>query len=254
MINFTNQNLGEIMKIFIVKNYDELSKKAAEIFAEQLKKDVHSVIGLATGSTPEGMYEELAKMYNDGEIDFQNVSSFNLDEYYGLADEHEQSYHYFMNKHLFSKVNMKKENIHIPSGDVSNVEKTCEEYDQRIEEFGGIDIQILGIGVNGHIGFNEPSDRFTGETHVVNLTEDTIKANSRFFENEEDVPKKAVTMGMKPIMNAKRVLLLASGAQKADAIKNAILGPITPEVPASILQLHKDLIVIVDEAAGAKLK
>ncbi len=241
------------MKIYVVENYEELSKKAAEIIANEMsiKKDI--VLGLATGSTPEGMYKELVNMYENGEVDFSDVTTFNLDEYYGLEDYHEQSYHYFMDKHLLGKVNVKAENTNIPSGCTDDIEKTCKEYDEKIESYGGLDLQLLGIGVNGHIGFNEPGDNFVGETHIVDLTEDTLDANARFFKSPEDVPKKSITMGMKSIMNAKKILLIASGEGKAEAIYKSLKGPITPKVPASILQLHKDLIVIVDKEAGSKL-
>lgn len=241
------------MKIYVVENYEELSKKAAEIIAKEIEAKDDMVLGLATGSTPEGMYKELVDMYNDGKIDFSNIVSFNLDEYYGLEDEHEQSYHYFMDKHLLSKVNVKPENTNIPSGCTDNIEKTCKEYDEKIEECGGLDLQLLGIGVNGHIGFNEPGDVFVAETHIVDLTEDTLDANARFFKSQDEVPKKAITMGMKSILNAKKILLVASGEGKADAINISLKGPITPKVPASILQLHNDLIVIVDKAAASKL-
>lgn len=241
------------MKLYIVENYDELSKKAAEVIAEEIKIKNDIVLGLATGSTPEGMYAELVKMHDNGEIDFSNASTFNLDEYYGLDDEHEQSYHYFMNKHLLKKINIDSKKTNIPSGCTDDVEKVCKEYDEKIEASGGIDLQLLGIGMNGHIGFNEPGNYFVGETHIVNLTEDTLDANARFFETLDDVPKKAITMGMKSILNSKKILLIASGSGKADAMYMALRGPITPKVPASILQLHQNLIVIVDNEAGAKL-
>lgn len=242
------------MKIYIVENYDELSKKAAEIIAKEIKIKNNIVLGLATGSTPEGMYAELVKMYDKGEIDFSNTCTFNLDEYYGLEDDHEQSYHYFMNKHLLKKINIDKDNTNIPSGCTDEVEKFCKEYDEKIEAEGGIDLQLLGIGVNGHIGFNEPGNHFVGETHIVDLTEDTLDANARFFETPDEVPKKAITMGMKSILNSKKVLLIASGSGKAEAMYMALKGPITPEVPASILQLHNDLIVLVDKEAGVRLE
>lgn len=241
------------MKLIVVENYDELSKKAAETIKEQVKEKVNSVLGLATGSTPEGMYAELVQKYNNGEIDFENIKTFNLDEYFGLDEKNEQSYKYFMNKHLFSKVNIKIENTYIPSGTTNDPEKTGQDYDQNILENGGIDIQVLGIGENGHIGFNEPNDFFVGPTHKVSLTDETIKANSRFFNSIEEVPTEAITMGMKSIMGAKKILLLASGKKKADAIYNTIRGKITPRVPSSILQLHNNLIVIVDREAASKL-
>lgn len=241
------------MKLYIVENYNELSKKAADILTSEINENKNLTLGLATGSTPEGMYAELVKNYEAGNIDFKDVTTFNLDEYYGLEKTHEQSYYYFMEKHLLSKVNVKKKNINIPDGMTDNVEKEASDYDKKIEDHGGIDLQVLGIGVNGHIGFNEPGDVFIGETHLVDLTPETLDANARFFSSFEEVPKEAITMGMKSIFNAKKILLLASGENKADALKMTLEGPITPEVPASLLQLHENLIVIVDKKAGSKL-
>lgn len=241
------------MKLYIVENYNELSKKAADILTSEINENKNLTLGLATGSTPEGMYAELVKNYEAGNIDFKDVTTFNLDEYYGLEKTHEQSYYYFMEKHLLSKVNVKKKNINIPDGMTDNVEKEASDYDKKIEDHGGIDLQVLGIGVNGHIGFNEPGDVFIGETHLVDLTPETLDANARFFSSFEEVPKEAITMGMKSIFNAKKILLLASGENKSDAIKMTLEGPITPEVPASLLQLHENLIVIVDKKAGSKL-
>ena len=238
------------MRIIITENYDDMSNIATDIIAAQLILNPDSVLGLATGSTPTGMYEGLVKLYNEGRIDFKDVVTFNLDEYCGLPDENDQSYHYFMDKNLLSKVNVAPENINIPSGVAEDMEKTCIEYDEKIQSFGGTDIQVLGIGVNGHIGFNEPGDVFVGETHIIDLDETTIEANARFFEKKDDVPKQAITMGMKSIMSAGRILLMASGSGKAKAIYDAIKGPITPLVPASILQLHEDVIVVVDKEAA----
>ena len=238
------------MRIIITENYDDMSNIATDIIAAQLILNPDSVLGLATGSTPTGMYEGLVKLYNVGRIDFKDVVTFNLDEYCGLPDENDQSYHYFMDKNLLSKVNVAPENINIPSGVAEDMEKTCIEYDEKIQSFGGTDIQVLGIGVNGHIGFNEPGDVFVGETHIIDLDETTIEANARFFEKKDDVPKQAITMGMRSIMSAGRILLMASGSGKAKAIYDAIKGPITPLVPASILQLHEDVIVVVDKEAA----
>ena len=238
------------MRIIITENYDDMSNIATDIIAAQLILNPDSVLGLATGSTPTGMYEGLVKLYNEGRIDFKDVVTFNLDEYCGLPDENDQSYHYFMDKNLLSKVNVAPENINIPSGVAEDMEKTCIEYDEKIQSFGGTDIQVLGIGVNGHIGFNEPGDVFVGETHIIDLDETTIEANARFFEKKDDVPKQAITMGMRSIMSAGRILLMASGSGKAKAIYDAIKGPITPLVPASILQLHEDVIVVVDKEAA----
>lgn len=242
------------MEIYIVEDYNELSKKAAEILKGEIKNKKDLILGLATGSTPEGMYAELVKMYDNNELDFSEVTTFNLDEYYGLEQDHPQSYYYFMQKHLLSKVNVKKENINIPCGTTNDVNSTSCEYDDKIEKAGGIDIQVLGIGVNGHIGFNEPGDVFVGETHLVDLTPETLDANARFFTSFEEVPKEAITMGMKSIINAKKIVLLASGENKAEAIRMTLEGPITPKVPASILQLHNNLIVIVDKEAGSKIE
>lgn len=241
------------MELIIVDTYEEMSRKAAEILADQIKKKEDSILGLATGSTPEGMYAELANMYKENKINFEKITTFNLDEYLGLEEDNEQSYHYFMDKHLLGKVNIKKENINIPAGISNDIFKTAKEYDEKIESLGGIDVQILGIGVNGHIGFNEPGDVFVAETHKVDLSQETIDANSRFFEKVEDIPRQAITMGMKTIMTAKKVILIANGTSKANAIKITLKGPITPQVPASILQLHRDLIVIVDKEAASKL-
>ena len=239
------------MEILVCKNYDEMSEIAARIFASQivLKKD--AVLGLATGSTPEGMYASLVKKYNEGIIDFSEVTSFNLDEYYNLPKENDQSYDYFMKKHLFSHVNI--ENYNLPDGMVEDVEKECTDYERRIDEAGGIDIQVLGIGKNGHIGFNEPGSVFIKDTHLVELTQSTIDANSRFFASADEVPKKAVSMGIGTILKSKKIVLLASGEGKADAIYKTVYGDVDPMVPASALQLHKDTIVILDEAAASKL-
>lgn len=235
------------MKFITVKNYEELSKKAADIIAAQVILKPKSVLGLATGSSPLGAYAKLVEKCNNGEIDFSEVTSINLDEYVGLDGNNDQSYRYFMNKNLFEKINIKLENTFVPSGIASDIKKECENYDALIDEKGGIDLQLLGIGLDGHIGFNEPDSFFEGPTHEVKLDPSTIKANARFFESEEDVPTRAVTMGMKGIMQAKKVLLIANGENKKEIVDKAFFGPITPEVPASILQLHPDLTVIYSE-------
>lgn len=242
------------MRIIKVKDYNELSRKAANIIGSQIILKPEGVIGLATGSTPIATYECLVKMYKEGVIDFENVTSFNLDEYLGLDEKSDQSYISFMKKHLFNKVNIKDININIPNGKAEDVEKECKEYEQRIIAKGGVDLQLLGIGRNGHIGFNEPDVKFEAMTHLVHLDEDTIEANSRFFNSIDEVPKKAISMGIKTIMHAKKVVLLASGENKAQTVYDMIYGPITPELPASILQLHNDVTIIVDEAAGRLLK
>jgi glucosamine-6-phosphate deaminase len=241
------------MRIIIVENYEEMSKKAAAMMASQIILKPESVLGLATGDTPLGMYKELIRMYNENMIDFSKVKTFNLDEYYGLGKNSNQSYNYYMTNNLFNHVNIDKENINIPNGMVKNIEEECISYEKRIKEAGGIDIQVLGIGVNGHIGFNEPDVNFEAETHLVNLDEKTIESNSRFFKCIEEVPTKAISMGIKTIMHSKKIVLLANGASKADAIAKTVNGKISPEVPASILQLHQDVAIIVDKEAASKL-
>jgi len=232
------------MKFITVENYEQLSKIGANLIFSQVTMKPDSVLGLATGSSPVGLYKELIKKYNDGEIDFSETISVNLDEYLGLTGDNDQSYRYFMNTNLFDHINIKKENTFVPCGIAEDIEKECKEYDERIKKLGGIDLQLLGIGLDGHIGFNEPSDCFDKGTHVVDLDESTIVANSRFFESIDDVPKKAITLGMEGIMQAKKVLLIASGESKKEIMEKAFFGPITPQVPASILQLHPDLTVI----------
>lgn len=233
------------MEFIKVESYDKLSELAAEIIKNQIKEKAESVLGLATGSSPIGTYEKLIEAYKNGEIDFSKAVSVNLDEYIGLDGENDQSYRYFMNKHLFSQINMSK--TYVPNGVGEDMKVVCEEYDKLIESLGGIDLQLLGIGLDGHIGFNEPDDFFEKGTHVVTLDESTIKANSRFFNSIDDVPTSAVTMGMLPIMQAKKVLLIANGKNKEDILNKAFYGKITPMVPASILQLHKNVTVIYSE-------
>ncbi len=229
------------MNYIEVESYEELSRKAADIIASQVKSKPESILGLATGSSPLGTYKYLAE---NKELDFSKVTSINLDEYVGLTGDNDQSYRYFMNTNLFSKINIRKEYTFVPNGCAEDVEKECREYDERIEKLGGIDIQLLGIGLDGHIGFNEPDDVFTKETHLVDLDPSTIEANARFFASKDDVPKKAITMGMGGIMTAKKVLLIANGKNKEEIVKKAFFGPITPKIPASILQLHPDVTVI----------
>lgn len=236
-----------------MNDYDEMSKKAASMVASQMILKHDSILGLATGDTPIGMYKELIKLYNDKEIDFSDVRSFNLDEYYGLSDDNPESYHYYMMNNLFKHVNMKFENINILSGVTDNIEKECLNYDNKIKAAGGIDIQILGIGVNGHIGFNEPSVNFEAGTHLVRLDKKTIESNSRFFKSMEEVPKSALSMGIKTIMQSKVIVLLANGEAKAEAIYKTVKGKICPEIPASILQLHNNVNIIVDRDAAKLL-
>lgn len=234
------------MRIIKASNYNEMSRCAANIIAAQITLKPDSVLGLATGSTPIGTYKLLVKGYQQGNLDFSKVRSVNLDEYCGLDGSHDQSYRYFMNTNLFNHVNIDMANTNVPNGIATDLEQECKRYDRLIEELGGVDLQLLGIGHNGHIGFNEPNEFFDKATHVVELKQSTIDANSRFFEKIEDVPKRAITMGIKSIMSAKKVLLVA-GADKKDIIERALFGPITPQVPASVLQFHNDLIVVVSE-------
>ncbi len=241
------------MKIIKVDNYNEMSRKAANILASQITLKSNSVLGLATGDTPLGMYKELVKLYNKQELDFAEVKTFNLDEYYGLPIKNSQSYYYFMMNNLFNHINVPPENINIPNGNTENADKECLTYENKITEAGGIDIQVLGIGVNGHIGFNEPDVNFEAKTHLVTLDKRTIESNSRFFKNKDEVPTKAISMGIGTIMSSKKIILLACGDSKADIISKTIKGKITPEVPASILQLHQDVTIIVDKDAAAKL-
>ncbi len=235
------------MKYIEVKTYEEMSKKGAGLIAAEIVSKENPVLGLATGSTPVGIYKQLIEWFKTGDLDFSGVTSVNLDEYLGLDGSNPQSYRYFMNDNLFNHVNIDKSRTFVPSGTADDLAAEGEAYDKMIKNLGGIDIQLLGIGEDGHIGFNEPDDCFTGPTHVVDLDESTVKANARFFDSIDDVPRKAITMGMASIMQAKKVLLVANGPKKLDIIKRAFFGPITPEVPASILQLHGDLTVIYSE-------
>ncbi|WP_031517855.1 glucosamine-6-phosphate deaminase [Desulfofalx alkaliphila] len=241
------------MQIDIVKDYDILSKKAAQIISAQIIQKPNSVLGLATGSTPIGTYRELVRMCKEGIISFADVVTFNLDEYYGLDEDDPQSYHYFMREYLFKEIDIKDANAHILDGKAADVEAECRRYENCIKEAGGIDLQLLGIGQNGHIGFNEPGENFEALTHLVNLHPDTIRANARFFNSIDEVPTQAITMGIKTIMRAKKIVLLANGESKAEAIYQTLKGKITPRVPASVLQLHPDITVIIDEAAAVKL-
>lgn len=241
------------MRIIVCENYESLSKKAAQIIGSQIILKPNSVLGLATGSTPVGMYKNLIRMYQEGLVDFAKVKSFNLDEYYRLPFDNDQSYHYFMNENLFNHVDISKENVHIPDGMADDIQQECVSYDKMIEEAGGIDIQVLGIGNNAHIGFNEPTITFDKGTHVVTLDESTREANARFFNNLDDVPTKAITMGVGTIFKSKKILLLANGKNKAQAIYNTVHGKVTPEVPSSILQFHQDVIIILDKEAASLL-
>ena len=237
------------MKVIVCDNYEKMSYEAARIFAAQLIIKPKSVLGLATGSTPIGLYDCLAKMYKDGEIDFSQVTTFNLDEYYPISHDNDQSYHYFMNENLFSKVNVPADKIHIPDGSTDDPEKECKSYEEKIDAHNGIDIQILGIGQNGHIGFNEPAPVLNPETHVTDLTQNTIEANSRFFDSIDLVPTKALTMGIGSIMKAKKILLLASGSGKKEIVKKLLSGGIETNIPASMLKAHPDVTLICDKEA-----
>lgn len=236
------------MRTIHVKSYAQLSFEAAKIIAAQIALKQDTVLGLATGSTPVGAYQQLAEWNQQGKLDFSQVRTFNLDEYRGLAGDHPQSYRYFMQKHLFSQINILPENTHVPQGDCADANAECAHYDSSILAAGGIDLQLLGIGHNGHIGFNEPSSCFVLPTHEVALTQRTLEANSRFFDAAEQQPRSALTMGIAPIMQAKRILLISQGAEKMPILEKALYGPVTPEVPASILQLHPDLTVIYNES------
>lgn len=241
------------MKICIYEQAQQASAAGAEIIAKVMKAQKKTILGLATGSTPVLMYKELIRMNKSGELDFSGVHTYNLDEYVGLPDTHEQSYRYFMNENLFDHVNIDKANTHVPCGTGADHGADAKHYDEMVEAAGGIDVQVLGIGNNGHIGFNEPAGVFIKGTHVVDLTESTIDANKRFFERREDVPKQAISMGVGNIMNAKKVILLAFGKGKAEAVRAMINGEIDPKVQASILQLHGDVTVLLDKEAASLL-
>lgn len=241
------------MKIYKAKDYSDMSRKAANIMSAQVIMKPNCVLGLATGSTPIGTYNQLIEWYNKGDLDFTSVTSVNLDEYKGLDHDNNQSYFYFMNENFFKSINIKPEHTHIPDGTQPDSQKACSDYNQVITDVGGIDLQLLGLGHNGHIGFNEPGEAFEKETHCVALAESTIAANARLFENKDEVPRYAYTMGIRTIMQARKILLIVSGEDKADILYKVIHGPVTPGVPASILQMHNDVTVVADEAALSKL-
>ena len=241
------------MRIIYAGSYKRMSEIAAGIIVAQVTMKPDAVLGLATGSTPLGVYSRMIEQYHNDQADFSEATVFNLDEYCGLAPEAEQSYFYFMKKNLFSKVNFPRERLFIPDGLAADLYDVCTSYDAAITSHGGIDLQLLGIGMNGHIGFNEPGTEFIPETHLVDLSESTIQANSRFFQNKSEVPVQAITMGIRSIMQARKILLIVSGEEKAKIVRQAIFGPISPEVPASILQLHGDLTVVGDGPALARL-
>jgi glucosamine-6-phosphate deaminase len=241
------------MKVIRAKNFDEMSQIAGDIFAAQVNEDKHSVLGLATGGTVVNVYAVLAEEYAKGNLDFSHIQTVNLDEYAGLDPTHPQSYRYYMEDNFFKKVNLKSENTHLPLGLAQDLEEECHRYEDLIKSLGGIDLQLLGLGKNGHIGFNEPGPTFEKDTHYVELEEGTRIANARFFDRLEDVPGKAITMGIGSIMGAKKIVLCVSGSEKAEILKAVLEGPITPFVPGSILQIHPDLTVVADEDALAML-
>lgn len=237
------------MRLIRTKDAREASRQAANMISAQVILKPHSVLGLATGSTPLGTYSQLIEWYKKGDLNFSSVHTVNLDEYVGLSADHVQSYSRFMHQNFFDHINIDPANVNIPNGMEPDAAKECDRYDRVIHNLGGVDLQLLGIGVNGHIGFNEPCDEFVKGTHCVELTQSTVDANARFFESADEVPRKAYTMGIVDIMQAKRVVLLAIGANKAQAVYDAFCGPVTPKMPASILQLHPDFTLIADEAA-----
>lgn len=243
-----------MIKFEVFENYDELSAHAAKMFKEVLDNTKNPVLGLATGSSPVGLYKELVEMYKKDEVDFSHVTSVNLDEYVGLDGTHDQSYRYFMDEHLFNHVNIDKEKTFVPNGLAEDLVKESKEYDQRIVDLGYADLQILGIGPNGHIGFNEPADKLTVETHVADLLDSTIEANSRFFESKDDVPKQAISMGLSAILNAKKIILIASGESKAKAVAALVDEFVTTEIPATLLKLHPDVTVLVDKEAASLIE
>ena len=241
------------MRIYRTKNSADMSREAANIISAQIIMKPDCVLGLATGSTPIGLYKQLIEWYQKGDLDFSEVRTVNLDEYKGNSRENDQSYYYFMHQNLFDHVNIPEGNTHLPDGMALDPEKECDRYNNLIQSMGGVDLQLLGIGHNGHIGFNEPGDSFDKQVHCVNLTESTIEANKRFFASADEVPRQAYTMGIGNILQAKKILIVANGEGKAEIVKKAFFGPVTPQVPASILQLHQDVVLVADEAALSKV-
>ena len=241
------------MQVYVAESYADMSRKAANILSAQVILKPDTVMGLATGSSPVGTYQQLIEWYKKGDLDFAQVRTVNLDEYAGLAPEHSQSYRRFMQENFFDHINIPRENTHVPNGLAPDLEAECRRYNQVIQSLGGIDIQLLGMGHNGHIGFNEPGQAFELETHVVDLTDNTIEANARFFASRDEVPRQAITMVIKSIMQAQRIVMVVSGADKADIVRAAFAGPVVPQVPASILQMHPNFILVGDKAALSKL-
>ena len=243
-----------MLKILRTKDYADMSRKTANLISAQIILKPDCVLGLATGSSPVGAYMKLVDWYKKGDVDFSRVCTVNLDEYLGLPRENDQSYYYFMHHNLFDHVNLPEGAFNLPNGMAEDMNAECARYDALIRSLGGVDLQLLGIGHDGHIGFNEPCDHFPTGTHVVDLAERTIEANQRFFASRDEVPRKAVTMGIGTIMAARKVVLVASGAEKAPIVKEAFFGPVTPQVPASILQMHPDVTLVADEAALSLVK
>jgi glucosamine-6-phosphate deaminase len=243
-----------LLQLIVCDHYEELSRQAARIVAKQVTNKPTSVIGFATGSTPVGLYQELTKMYQKGEVNFKQIRTFNLDEYVGLDKEHPQSYYRFMWENLFGKVGIEKSQIHFPSGIFQDPVQACNEYESQLKKEGPIDLQILGIGANGHIGFNEPAESFILNTHIIQLADKTIEANARFFRDKSEVPRQAITMGVGNIMNAKKIILLASDKSKAKAVQSVFSSIVDPRVPATILQLHADVSILVTNEVADLLK
>lgn len=241
------------MRIIIEENYEDMSRTAASIVKDYVSNHPACVLGCATGTTPIGMYQGLVEAHREGKLDFSETRFFNLDEYCGLDPSNDQSYTYFMKEHLFDHINVRPEHIHLPDGMAGDIEAACRRYDAEIERSGGIDLQVVGIGINGHIGFNEPGDCFYPDTHKIALHESTIRANARFFSSIEDVPTEAITMGIRPILQSKMLLFLANGESKIDAVYGALRGPISPRLPASILQLHPNVVAVIDRSAAQRL-
>lgn len=242
------------MKIIKVADYDEMSRKACEMVVDKVKEMGNPVLGLATGSTPEGLYQRIIEKYKQGDVSFENVTTFNLDEYVGLAGDDPNSYRYFMNEKLFKHVDISTDKTHVPNGVAKDLNAECENYEQFIQDVGGIDLQVLGLGTNGHIAFNEPGTSFESRTGVVDLTQETLEANRRFFNSIDEVPTQALSMGIGLIFEAKEIILLVSGEAKAEALSRVINGEVTEELPGSILQQHDHVTIIADAAALSKVK
>lgn len=245
---------GGNVKVVIKPTSDEMSRAAARIFADRIRKKPNIVLGLATGSTPVKMYKELIRMHKEEGLDFSKVLTFNLDEYLGLSGDHDQSYRYFMNDNLFNHINIKKENTRVLNGKAKDPAKECKQFEEAIRKAGGIDIQLLGIGGNGHIAFNEPGSAKNSRTRVVDLDERTIQDNSRFFKSANEVPRQALSMGIGTIMEAKEIVLIADKASKAEAVSKSVEGPVTERVPASLLREHQNVTFVVDKDAAGLLK